>query len=85
MLLVSLTQVANFAAGINDTSGIGGKFAPVLLILVANLPLVLLIPVVLLDLQISKYLRNFFKKFKMTLMLLPEAWGKMIYEKTRSK
>jgi hypothetical protein len=36
----SLTQVANFAAGINDTSGIGGKLAPVLLIQVANLPTV---------------------------------------------
>ena len=26
LLPVSSTQVANFAAGINDTSGIGGKF-----------------------------------------------------------
>jgi hypothetical protein len=40
LLPVSLTQVANFAAGIIDTSGIGGKFAPVLLILVENLPTV---------------------------------------------
>jgi hypothetical protein len=27
----------------------------------------------------------FSKKFEMTLMLLSEAWGKMIHEKTRSK
>ncbi len=27
LLPVPLTQVANFAAGINDTSGVGGQFA----------------------------------------------------------
>jgi hypothetical protein len=27
LMPVSLTQVANFATGINDTSGIGGQFA----------------------------------------------------------
>ncbi len=33
-----------------------------------------------------EYLREFLKKFEMTLMLLLEAWGKMIHEKkTRSK
>ncbi len=32
-----------------------------------------------------KYLREFSKNFEMTLMLLSEAWGTMIHEKTRSK
>jgi hypothetical protein len=39
-----------------------------------NVPLVKLIPVVLL-------LREFSKKFEMTLMLFSGAWGKMIHEK----
>jgi hypothetical protein len=48
---------------------------------VANLLPVSLIPVVHLDLQI---LREFTKKFEMTLMLFLELWGKVIHEKTRS-
>ncbi len=55
-----------FATGINDTSGIGGKFATGVvdtgddLPPVSNLPLVSLIPVVHLDLQISPLI---FEKF----------------------
>jgi hypothetical protein len=57
-----------FATGVNNTRGTG----------TGNLPQVLLIPVVHLDLQ---YLREFSKKFEMILMLLSGAWGKVIHEK----
>jgi hypothetical protein len=50
-----------FAAGIDDTSGIGGKFAAVLLIPLENLQPVKLTPVVDLDLQISPLI---FEKFR---------------------
>ncbi len=56
-----------FSAGINGTSSIGGKFA---------------VGVVDLELQIL-YLRKFSKKIEMTLLLLSEAWEKMIREKIR--
>jgi hypothetical protein len=53
-----------------------------LAVLVANLPLVSLIPVVHLDLQISP---RIFEKNEMTLMLLSEVMGKMIHEKNRKQ
>ncbi len=65
-----------FAAGINDTSGIGGKLPPVSLTSVANFPRVHL------GLQIS---RKFSTKIKMALMLLSEAWGKMIHDKNQKQ
>ncbi len=87
-----------FATGLVDTGGIfassvvdtGGKLPLVSLTPVANLPSTLavlvanlpLIPVVHLDLQISP---RIFQKFKMTLMLLSEAWGKMIHEKNQKQ
>ncbi len=60
-----------FTTGVNDTSNTGGKLTVVSLIPLANLPLELLIPVVHIDLRIS---RKFLKKFKMTLMLFLGAW-----------
>jgi hypothetical protein len=65
-----------FAAGVVDT---GGNLPPVSLTPVANLPPVSLTPVVHLDLRISP---RIFEKFEMILMLLSEAWGKVIHEKT---
>ncbi len=57
-----------FAAGINDTSVIGGKFAASVVCTLT-----------------CKYLCEFSKKFEMTLMLLSEAWGKMINEKNQKQ
>jgi hypothetical protein len=54
-----------------------------LAVLVANLPPVSLIPVVQLDLQISP--RIFKKKIEKILLLLSEAWGKMIHEKNQKQ
>jgi hypothetical protein len=44
----------------------------------ANLPLVLLTPVVHLD---CEYLHEFSNQMETTLMLFSETWGKMIHEK----
>jgi hypothetical protein len=74
---VSRTQgelVAKFAAGVVDT---GGKFAASVIDTGGNLPRVSLTPVVHLDLRPA----NFRKKFELILMLLSEAWGKVIHEK----
>ncbi len=81
---VSTTQgelMAKFAAGVIDTGGkfaagvvdTGSNFPPV-----ANLPPVLLTPVVHLA---CEYLPEFSKKFEMILMLLSGAWGKVIHGK----
>jgi hypothetical protein len=65
---------------VSTTQGeLGAKFATaVSLIPVANLPPVLLTPVVHLDLRISP---RIFEKIQMILMLLSGAWGKVIHEK----
>jgi hypothetical protein len=64
-----------FAAGVVDT---GRKLTPGVVDTGSNLPPMWLILMVHLT---CKYLREFSKKFKMTLMLFLGAWGKMIYEK----
>jgi hypothetical protein len=76
---VSTTQgklVAKFAAFVVD---IGGNLL-VSLIPAEILPPVLLTPVVHLDLCIQ-YISKCSKKFEMTLLFFPGAWGKVIHEK----
>ncbi len=69
-----------FGTGVVDT---GSKFAAGVVDTGGKLPLVSLIPVVHLDLQISPQI--FEKKIVMFLMLLSEAWGKMIHEKNQKQ
>ncbi len=69
---VSTTQaelVAKFAAGVVDT---GGKFAAGVVDTGGNLPPVSLT---------CEYLREFSKKFEMTLTSFSGAWGKVIHKK----
>jgi hypothetical protein len=66
---VSLTQAANLPPA-----------STTLAIPVANLLPLLLIPMVHLYWRIL-YLREFSKKFEMSIMLFSWAWGKMIHEK----
>jgi hypothetical protein len=86
-----------FATGVNDTGGkfvagvvdTGGNLPPVSLIPVANLPPVSLILAAICHrcrchrwcTLTCEYLRKFLKKFRMILMLLSWAWGKVIHEK----
>ncbi len=81
---------SHYLPPVSTTQGeLVSKLPPVSLIPVANLPLVLLIPAAICHrcrwhrwcTLTCEYLRKFPKKFKMILMLLLGAWGKVIHEK----
>jgi hypothetical protein len=70
-----------FATGINNTSKTGGKIAAGV-VPVANLPQVLLIPVVHLDLRISP---RIFEKICNGPTGILWGWGKLIHEQNQKQ